>query len=213
MNFLGLNKNKTFKQKKNIPEGTKQHQLKQYADATLGSGNLRLAVVLPDGEDENEWLAVNAVDFFNQVNMLYGTITENCTPQTCPVMTAGPKYEYHWCDGVQFKKPVKVSAPEYVDYLMTHVQAQFDDESIFPSKMGAPFPKNFKSTVATIFKRLFRVYAHMYHSHFPMITALGEEAHLNTSFKHFIYFCQEFNLVDKKELEPLRDLIATLTEK
>jgi MOB kinase activator 1 len=33
------------------------------------------------------------VDFFNQINMLYGTITEFCTPQECPVMSAGPKYE------------------------------------------------------------------------------------------------------------------------
>jgi len=65
-----------------------------------GSGNLRLAVRLPDGEDTNEWLAVHgalpaylilhrtfthprwvAVDFFNHLNMLYGTITEFCTPQ------------------------------------------------------------------------------------------------------------------------------------
>jgi hypothetical protein len=29
--------------------------------ATLGSGNLRLAVTLPEGEDLNEWLAVNSM--------------------------------------------------------------------------------------------------------------------------------------------------------
>jgi hypothetical protein len=54
------NKNKTFKPKKNIPEGSKQYHLKKYAEATLGSGNLRLAVTLPEGEDQNEWLAVNS---------------------------------------------------------------------------------------------------------------------------------------------------------
>lgn len=211
MSFFGLNKNKTFKPKKNIPEGTKQYQLKKYAEATLGSGNLRLAVTLPEGEDINEWLAVNTVDFFNQINMLYGTITEFCTPQECPVMSAGPKYEYHWCDGVQFKKPVKLSAPEYVDYLMTWVQNQLDDETIFPSKIGVPFPKNFPSVAKNIFKRLFRIYAHIYHAHFPKVVSLGEEAHLNTSFKHFIFFVQEFNLIDKKELAPLQELINTLT--
>ena len=57
------------------------------------TGNLRLAVMLPEGEDLNEWIAVNTVDFFNQINMLYGTITEFCTEQSCPVMSAGPKYE------------------------------------------------------------------------------------------------------------------------
>jgi len=214
MSFFGLygKKSQTFKPKKNITEGTKQYQLKQYADATLGSGNLRLAVKLPEGEDINEWLAVNTVDFFNQINMLYGTITEFCTPQACPVMSAGPKYEYHWADGTTVKKAIKVSAPEYVDYLMTWVQNQLDDEAIFPSKIGVPFPKSFQSLVKNIFKRLFRVYAHIYHSHFPKIVSLGEEAHLNTSFKHFIYFIQEFSLVEKKELAPLQELIAQLCQ-
>jgi len=32
----------------------------KYAMQTLGSGNLRLAVALPEGEDLNEWVAVNS---------------------------------------------------------------------------------------------------------------------------------------------------------
>eukprot|EP00128_Syssomonas_multiformis_P000225 Colp12_sorted_trinity150504_noHs@14528 len=214
MAFLfSKNQGKTFKPKKNIPEGTKQYQLKKYAEATLGSGNLRLAVTLPEGEDENEWIAVNTVDFFNQINMLYGTITEFCTPEDCPVMSAGPKYEYLWADGATIKKPIKCSAPEYIDYLMTWVQQQLDDESLFPSKIGVPFSKKFPDVVKNIFKRLFRVYAHIYHSHFSKIVSLGEEAHLNTSFKHFIYFVQEFELIEKKELAPLQELIDQLMTK
>ena len=100
---------------KRIPEGSHQHDMMKHAAATLGSGNLKLAVQLPEGEDLNEWIAVNsehllilpsltplflpplslysvtAVDFFNQINMLYGTITEHCTTESCPVMSAGPK--------------------------------------------------------------------------------------------------------------------------
>lgn len=111
-------KSKTMvKHTKYDKEGQKAYQLKKFAEATLGSGNLRAAVVLPEGEDLNEWLAVHsmraflefpfsfylnqlliAVDFFNQINMLYGTITEFCTPQDCEVMSAGPRYEYHWAD-------------------------------------------------------------------------------------------------------------------
>lgn len=40
-------------------QGTKQYQLRKYAEQTLGSGNLRNAVVLPEGEDANEWIAVH----------------------------------------------------------------------------------------------------------------------------------------------------------
>ncbi|EUC53889.1 DNA polymerase, partial [Rhizoctonia solani AG-3 Rhs1AP] len=171
-----------------------------------GSGNLRLAVILPDGEDLNEWLAVHTVDFFNHLNMLYGTVTEFCTPQQCPIMSAGPRYEYLWEDGVTYKKPTKLSAPDYVDALMNWVQSLLDDEKVFPNKIGVPFPRNFQATVKTIVRRLFRVYAHLYSHHFEQISALGIEAHLNTSYRHFFLFINEFDLVDKKELVPLDEL-------
>ncbi len=86
------------------------------------------------------------------------------------------------------KKPIKCSAPKYIDYLMTWVQDQLDDENLFPSKIGkaerffqknvvsvfllyfplagVPFPKDFMRIAKTILKRLFRVYAHTYHQHF-----------------------------------------------
>ena len=83
--FLKSRQNKTFKPHKSLPEGSHQMNLIKHAAATLGSGNLRLAVQLPEGEDLNEWVAVNTVDFFNQINMLYGTIVESCTPQSCKV--------------------------------------------------------------------------------------------------------------------------------
>lgn len=212
MSFLFKNA-KTFKPKKNIPEGTHQYELQKYAEHTLGSGNLREAVILPPGEDVNEWIAVNTVDFFNQINMLYGTLTEFCTAEECPVMSAGPKYEYHWADGQAVRRPIKCSAPEYIDYLMTWVQDQLDDEALFPSKIGVPFPKNFMSIAKTILKRLFRIYAHIYHHHFAKVVNLGEEKHLNTSFKHFVFFIQEFQLVEKRELAPLEELIVKLCAK
>ena len=77
--------------------------------------------------------------------------------------------------------------------------------------VGVPFPKNFSMIAKTILKRLFRVYAHIYHQHFAEVVQLGEEAHLNTSFKHFIFFVQEFNLIERKELAPLQELIEKLT--
>ena len=46
------------------------------------------------------------------------------------------RYEYHWADGTTIKKPIKCSAPKYIDYLMTWVQDQLDDETLFPSKIG-----------------------------------------------------------------------------
>jgi len=65
--------------------------LKRHIDATLGQGNIKEAVRLPPGEDLNEWLAVNTVDFYNAISVLHGTLEEFCTPSVCPAMAAGAK--------------------------------------------------------------------------------------------------------------------------
>lgn len=125
-------------------------------------------------------------------------------------MVQGPRYEYLWAEaGV---KPTKMSAPEYIDSLMSWVEKQMADESIFPTAPDRPFPKDFRKVVSNILKRLHRVFAHIYHSHFDAITQLGAEAHLNTAYKHFVFFVLEFNLVDRKaEMAPMEDLVATMT--
>jgi MOB kinase activator 1 len=97
------------------------------------------------------------------------------------VQSAGAKYEYLWADGTTVTKPIKVSAPEYVDLLLGWVEGQLADESIFPQSTDHPFPKNFKTVLKNIYKRLFRVYAHVYCHHFDKVQALGAEAHLNTA--------------------------------
>ena len=122
-------------------------------------------------------------------------------------MCAGPKYEYRWADGVKVKKPIECTAPKYVDYLLEWIEHQVDDEALFPQTPGTPFPKNFSDVVRKIFTRLFRVYAHIYHSHFQQICTLGAEAHLNTCFKHFVYFTGAFGLIKREELAPLGELV------
>ena len=44
-----------------------------------------------------------------------------------------------------------------------------------PHTAGVPFPRNFITIAKTILKRLFRVYAHIYHAHFDDIIQLQEE--------------------------------------
>ena len=143
--------------------------LKRHIDATLGQGKVREAVRLPAGEDLNEWLAVNTVDFYNAISVLYSTLDEYCVASSCPIMSAGPKvrgkasshaeksrtihyqligaclgdsfscnvaqavntkfalfvqYEYLWADGVKVKKPVRLTAPEYINALCDWIETQ-----------------------------------------------------------------------------------------
>jgi MOB kinase activator 1 len=86
------NLQKSFKPLKQIEKGSKGYELKKIAQMTLGSGSMNMGVELPTGEDMNEWLAVNTIEFYNEINILYGVLLEFCTLETCPIMSAGPKY-------------------------------------------------------------------------------------------------------------------------
>lgn len=191
--------------------GAASYQLRQYAEVTLGGGSLRKVVKLPEGEDENEWLAVNMVDFYNQINLLYGAITEFCSPQTCPEMKATDEFEYLWQDSENYKRPTKMPAPAYIEQLMAWVQANIDNEQVLPSKIGVPFPKSFPALVRQIFKRMYRVYAHIYCHHYPVIRELGLEPHLNTSFKQYVLFVDEHSLASGRDYwGPLGDLVDSM---
>ena len=202
--------NKTFKPKKKHKEGTQRYNLHKFAKSIVRSGDLGKMVELPPGAELNHWLSVHTVDFYNLTNVLYGSLTEFCTAASCPVMSSGPRYEYLWRDSAKYPKATKVNAPEYVQLLMTWIEAQINDERLFPSEDRNPYPAGFEDIVKNIFRRLFRVYAHVYYWHFPKIRELKEESHLNTAFKHFMFFVWEFDLIPAEELTPLHDLLINL---
>lgn len=170
--------------------------------------DLRGAVRLPEGETKDEWLAKNVSDFYDQLNLLSGTVTQFCTEEICPQMTAGPGFRYLWRDDSGME-PVPVSAPKYISLVLSWVNNQIENEAIFPS-MTSTFPPNFEETVRDIMKRLFRIYAHFYYHHYENFQSLNMEMWLNTSFYHFALFTKEFNLIDADQLEPLSELIDDL---
>lgn len=47
-----------------------------------------------------------------------------------------PRFEYLWQDNENYKRPTKMAAPAYIEQLMTWVQANIDNESVMPSKIG-----------------------------------------------------------------------------
>ncbi|KAF9997466.1 Maintenance of ploidy protein mob2 [Modicella reniformis] len=176
-----------------------------YCNNTIVKGNFKTIVQLPKYVDANEWLAINVFDFYNYINMFYGSISDFCTLGDCPNMSAGPGSEYLWMDAQ--KKTSRVPAPQYIDFVMSWIQAQVNDESTFPTKDGRDFPAKFQDVVRSIFKQLIRVFAHIYHSHYDKILSLCQEGHFNSLFAHFVSFGREFDLLDKKDIGPLQELI------
>lgn len=79
---------------------------------------------------------VLVVDFFNRINLIYGTISEHCDSTSCPTMSGGPRFEYLWADRDKYKKPTALPAPQYVSLLMDWIESQINDENLFPVSTG-----------------------------------------------------------------------------
>jgi MOB kinase activator 1 len=155
------------------------------------------------------FLRCAASEFYNETLLLFSLIEDELTPEKFPSMTAGPKFEYLWQDGVEYKHPTKLPARSYIQNLLTWVETQLNSQAVFPTDPGRKFPDDFEAVVQRIFRRLFRVYAHIYFHHWESIRAMGADAHLNTCFKQFIFFVKCFSLVPDDELAPLAELIAS----
>lgn len=201
-----ISRQRTFRPKKKWEKGTLRHDLHKKAKASLNSGlDMKKAVELPAEEELDDWIAVHVVDFFNRINLIYGTICDTCTDASCPIMSGGPKFEYYWADETS-KKPQALSAPHYITTLMEWIEKQINNEEIFPAQVGVPFGKAFIPTCKKILTRLYRVFVHVYIHHFEKLVGIGAEAHINTCYKHFYFFVLQYKLVDPKEFEPLKEL-------
>jgi len=200
---------KSSKPKKKIKIGSKQYTLKHSLKASLGKGeHLKDCIKLPPDENKDEWIAMNTIELYNNMNLCYGIITNFCTANSCPHMTAGPKATYYWADKKKKERAQDLPASEYIDKVVAWILEQLEDPTVFPEHDA--FGPNFLPTAKKILSRMFRVYAHIYHSHWEKVKSLEAEAHLNTCFKHFYFFTKEFDLVDAKELLPLEGLINQL---
>ncbi|KAL1923929.1 uncharacterized protein VTP21DRAFT_6964 [Calcarisporiella thermophila] len=211
MNFFNIGSKLSTKgkvKKSSAPLPKPLFLMPPYVNASLVKGNFRNIVELPKYVDENEWLAINVSDLVNYINLFYASISDFCTPRDCPSMSAGPGVEYTWTDNQ--RKAKTLPAPQYVDYVMTSIQNMLEDEDTFPTKTGGEFPKDFPSICRQIFRQCFRVFAHIFHHHYDRLLCLREEAHFNSLFAHFISFAREFNLLDRKEMAPLQELIDHL---
>ncbi|KAF4589984.1 Maintenance of ploidy protein mob2 [Pleurotus pulmonarius] len=169
-------------------DGTNQKPLymsRPFVDAALVKGNFKTIVRLPKYVDIMEWVAVNSTLQYR------GT-------QSCATMSGGPRLNYTWIN--QDRRQVSLPAPTYIDYVMTSIQNLIDDENVFPTKTNQEFHQSFPTTVKHIYRQLLRVFAHIYHAHYPQILHLRAEPHFNSLFAHFLAFGREYELLEVKDI-------------
>jgi MOB kinase activator 1 len=128
-------------------------------------------------------------------------------------MTAGPGFEFLWQDNTRFKKPTALPATQYIVNVLEWTDGYINDPVCFPEDEDRPFPDDFRQIVSHIFRRLFRVYAHLYHHHQSDVRAEELAAHLNTAFRHFYLFAKEFELIPDDQTAPLSSIIQKCESK
>ena len=113
--------------------------------------------------------------------------------------------------------PSRLPARDYAAALFSWADALLACPHAFPQAKGEPFPPAFKSQILQpLYRRLARVFAHLYHAHWPHVAdprVLGAAAHLNTVFKHYVAFGREHGLLPEDDLDPVRPLVEALLPK
>eukprot|EP00443_Scrippsiella_acuminata_P095651 CAMPEP_0115559232 /NCGR_PEP_ID=MMETSP0271-20121206/99853_1 /TAXON_ID=71861 /ORGANISM="Scrippsiella trochoidea, Strain CCMP3099" /LENGTH=237 /DNA_ID=CAMNT_0002993283 /DNA_START=88 /DNA_END=801 /DNA_ORIENTATION=- len=188
-----------------IPKHAGIYKLHLQAQATLETGDIRASVRLPVGVGRDEWIASQMIGISRETMQVINVLEDVCCEKMCPRMTAGEHVTYLWSDEKN-PQPQVVSAPEYMKNLVLYTESKLSDRRLFPID-GSALPPEFINEVTTMCRRLFRVYAHAYLSHFQAFQDNEAEAHLNCYFKHFLYFVLEFGLVDRQDIQPLAELI------
>jgi MOB kinase activator 1 len=174
-------------------------------------------VALPAGESCAAWVAVHAIDFYNDVSTIWAVMsTDPYLSSFRPGEGFPSGVEYRWSDSDNNKEAVSVSAPVYVDKVLGWIADQMNDERKFPDDddeeraLRVFQTPQFAALCGQIFRRLFRVYAIIYSSFFGTLEALDMAPHLNSCFKHFMYFCTEFGLLPEREIEPMEVLVKPI---
>jgi MOB kinase activator 1 len=197
--------------------GTLRDRLHSYTKRTLGAGgSMNDAVRLPPGESCAAWVAVHAIDFYNDVSTIWAVMSSDPYLSSFQPGDGFPSgVEYRWSNHSQ-SEAVSVSAPVYIDKVLLWVVDQMNDESKFPDDDDEEKALRIFQTPAfaalcgQIFRRLFRVYGIIYSSFFATLEALEMAPHLNSCFKHFMFFCTEFGLLPEREIEPLEVLVKPI---
>lgn len=184
-------------------------------------------MTLPPNESCSSWVAVHAIDFYNDVATIWAVVASDPYLLTFRPGEGFPSgVEYRWSDPPTQSNPmsnfsnntasVSVSAPEYVEKVLHWIADQINDETKFPddddesAALRIFQTREFAALCGQIFRRLFRVFGIIYSSFFSTLQALDMAPHLNSAFKHFMFFCMEFQLLPDREMEPLDVLVKPI---
>lgn len=106
--------------------------------------------------------------------------------------------------------PIQVPARDYAKLMCMWIERQIQDPTVFPVKESDKFPKDFHFRVKRIFVRMTYVFSHYYYSHVDHLRAATAFSQFNSTFKHFVLFGIEHNLLKPKHWAPIASIVESL---
>ena len=108
---------------------------------------------------------------------------------------------------------MNVSGPDYVNYCITYIEAILDDPTVFPATEDGIYPADFLTVIREIYVKMFRIFSILYGAFLETLKGMDVTQHLNTSFKHYVFFglCHELMPSDK-EVTPLANKVKEFRE-
>lgn len=105
-----------------------------------------------------------------------------------------------------------MSAPDYFAALKKWIRRSLSNSKLFPQISGIEFSAEAKVIIETAYRRMFRVFAHLYTCHFAAIQKQNMEVVINTLLAHFVVFAINYELILEEELDMLEPVFRKIGE-
>eukprot|EP00007_Cunea_sp_BSH-02190019_P003726 CAMPEP_0174236740 /NCGR_PEP_ID=MMETSP0417-20130205/5774_1 /TAXON_ID=242541 /ORGANISM="Mayorella sp, Strain BSH-02190019" /LENGTH=1527 /DNA_ID=CAMNT_0015315423 /DNA_START=44 /DNA_END=4627 /DNA_ORIENTATION=- len=192
-------------------------ELEQVINAYLGGVNpqsrrfRRMLASKHSRANQVKWLTANVIHLFRVTSLFFATIKDQCTSNTCPKMDGSAEIQYKWSVGGG--NAHSMPASEYIEKLgrwflnhITHPDLfDFDQYTTSSSR------KRITSILQMLYKRVFRVYAHIYYHHWTRIKAFSVTDHFTACCNYHYFFGIENHLLHPKHdlstISPIQSLL------
>ncbi|PAA54421.1 hypothetical protein BOX15_Mlig025721g4 [Macrostomum lignano] len=154
--------------------------------------NVDLILNPPEGQDINVWKYEHLRQFCMELNGLAVRLQAECRPDVCSQMTATEQWIF-LC--AAHRTPMECSAIDYTRHTLDGAACLLNSSKYFPSRVSIKEASIGK--LASICRRVYRVFSHAYFHHRGVFDAFEEETYL---CRRFTVFVMKYQLMTKEIL-------------
>merc|ERR1719427_413385 len=159
----------------------------------------------PEGADEDVWKYEHLRQFCQELNGLATRLQVECSPTSCPQMTATDQWIF-LC--AAHKSPKECSAIDYPRHTLDGAACLLNSNKYFPSRVS--IKESSVAKLGSVCRRVYRIFSHAYFHHRQIFDVFENESHL---CRRFTVFVKKYKLMTKDNLiVPMLDETGTESE-